>query len=100
MAKEIIWSPGAEEEKNEILRFWLLHNQSPTYSIKLDGLINEAIELLPYYPFIGRKTDFGKARLIIVEYNLIFYEVSDSQILILSIRDGRQDPEKIKKRLG
>ena len=50
MVKEIIWSIIAEEEKSEILRFWLIHNQSATYSIKLDELIYKAIELLPYYP--------------------------------------------------
>ena len=99
MVKEIIWSIIAEEEKSEILRFWLIHNQSATYSIKLDELIYKAIELLPYYPFMGRKTDFGKVRLIIVENCLIFYEVAETQIMILSICDGRQDPEKIKKRL-
>jgi len=99
MAKEIIWSSTAEDEKNEILRFWLIHNQSPTYSIKLDELINQAIELLPYYLFMGRKTDLGKVRLIVVENCLIFYEVTETQILILSIADGRQDPDKIKARL-
>jgi len=96
MAREIIWSPTAEEEKNNILRFWLIHNQSPNYSYKLDNKINEAIELLPYYPFIGRKTNFGKARLIIVDYCLVFYELTDTHVLILSIFDGRQDPEKLK----
>jgi hypothetical protein len=55
MVKEIIWSTTAEEEKNKILHFWLIHNQSPTYSIKLDELIYKAIELLLYYPFMGRK---------------------------------------------
>ena len=99
MAKEIIWSHTAEDEKNEILHFWLIHNQSPTHSLKLDDLINQAIELLPYYPFIGRKTDFGKVRLIVVENCLIFYEVTQTQILILSICDGRQDPYKIIARL-
>ena len=99
MAKEIIWSHTAEGEKNEILHFWLIHNQYPTYSIKLEDLINQAIELLPYYPFISRKTDFGKVRLIVVENCLIFYEVTETQIQILSIADGRQDPDKIKVKL-
>lgn len=99
MVKKIIWSHTAYEEKSEILHFWLVHNQSPTYSIKLDEQINKAIELLPYYPFMGRKTDFEKTRIIIVENCLIFYEVTEMEILILSISDGRQDPEKIKARL-
>ena len=100
MVKEIIWSPTAEEEKNDILRFWILHNQSSGYSIKLEDKINEAIELLPYYPFIGRKTDFEKTRAIIVENCLVFYEVTNSSILILSVFDGRQNPDKLKTRLG
>ena len=95
MVKEIIWSTTAEKEMNDILNFWLIHNQSPTYSIKLFGLINEAIEGLPYYPLIGRKTDFGNSRLIIVDSYLVFYEVHATQIVILSVCDGRQDPENI-----
>ena len=40
MAKEIIWSQTAEDEKNDILRFWLMHNQSPIYSFKLTRQLN------------------------------------------------------------
>jgi toxin YoeB len=95
MARELIWSSAAEKEKNDILHFWIQHNKSNAYSIKLEQLINEAVELLPYYPYIGRKTDFGNIRLIVAENYLIFYEVLNTQIQILSILDGRQDPEKI-----
>jgi plasmid stabilization system protein ParE len=99
MVKKIIWSPTAEAEKNDILRFWIIHNQSPNYSIKLEDKINEAIEILPYHPFIGKKTDFEKVRVIIVDNCLVFYEVNSVSILILSVFDGRQDPEKLKTRL-
>jgi toxin YoeB len=73
MVKQIIWSPTAEEEKKDILRFWIIHNQSPAYSIQPEDKINEALELLPYYPFIGKKTDFERATAIIADNCLVFY---------------------------
>jgi len=52
--------------------------------------------LLLSNPEIGRKTDIPNVRIKIVRDYLIFYEVQNESILILSFWDSRQNPEKLK----
>ena len=56
--KEIVWTWGAEQERIGILDYWNKHNQSNTYSIKLNDLIEQAIEIIAKHPNTGRITDF------------------------------------------
>lgn len=51
-AKEVIWSPLAK--RKEILEFWIEHNKSNTYSIKLNNLFKEAKQLIAEHPNIGK----------------------------------------------
>jgi toxin YoeB len=94
MAKQIIWTKRAQEERKEILQFWRVNNQSTAYSRKLNGLIKNAIKLIAAHPHIGRSTDIENVRVKLVRDYLIFYEVSEEQIFILSIWDNRRNPEE------
>jgi len=96
MVKQIIWSPRAQSERKAVLSYWINRNKSKNYSIKLSKLIKEAISLLLSNPEIGRKTDIPNVRIKIVRDYLIFYEVQNESILILSFWDSRQNPEKLK----
>ncbi len=53
MAKEVIWSPLAKQKRIEILQFWIEHNQSNTYSLKLNELFKESEQIVSKYPHIG-----------------------------------------------
>lgn len=97
MAKQIIWSRKAQNDRKEILDFWINHNQSNTYSEKLDRKFREAIILIKHYPKIGKLTDDQKARIKIVKDYLLIYEETESNINILTIWDTRQNPEKLEK---
>ena len=57
MAGEIIWTFRAKIELIEILNYWLIRNQSNTFSKKLNNLIISQLNLIIEYPKIGRKTD-------------------------------------------
>lgn len=99
MVKRIIWTNRALIDYHKILIYWKKRNKSAVFSLKLSGLINEAIELLSKNPKLGRKTDDGKARVkIIRDYHIIYEEESD-RIIILMIWDSRRDPEKLKEQL-
>lgn len=92
MAKrKVIWTLKANIERKEIIEYWILRNQSKTFSIKLNKLIIETIKLLAEHPTIGRKTDIKDVRVKIVRDYLIFYEFSKSELIILSIWDGRRE---------
>ncbi len=74
MAKRVIWTKNAQQERMGILEYWLERNKSKTYSIKLDNLFKESINLLKIRPDIGKKTDIENVRIKIVREYLIFYE--------------------------
>ena len=84
----------ANKEIKQILEYSILRNKSRTFSIKLNKLILYNIGLLADHPTIGRKTDVEKVRVKIVRDYLIFYEFSGSELIILSIWDGRREDKK------
>jgi plasmid stabilization system protein ParE len=97
MARQIIWSLRAQNDKKEILDYWRRRNKSDTYSKKLNALFKESIKILKDFPQIGKETDDHKVRIKIVKNYFIIYEETQSQILILTIWDSRQDPDKLSK---
>lgn len=72
MAKrKVIWTYKANLERKNILEYWIIRNQSKTFSIKLNKLILYNIKLLSEQPAIGRKTDIDNVRVKIVRDYLI-----------------------------
>jgi addiction module RelE/StbE family toxin len=96
MVRKIVWSFKAQQQRKDILEYWLNRTKSNSYSRKLNELFLEAIELIKNHPLTGKLTDDQSARIKIVRDYFIIYEYSKSQIQILSIWDSRQNPEKLK----
>ena len=97
MAKrKIIWSVRAQKKLQDILQFYTERNGSKRYSNKLYLKISKSIRLLEKYPGIGHKTEFDFIRGLIVDSFIIFYEIGDKEIIIHSIWDCKQNPDKLK----
>jgi plasmid stabilization system protein ParE len=99
MAKEIIWSERAISDRKNILRYWILKNQSKIYSVKLDELFREAVRLISVYPIIGKETDISKVRAKKLREYVIFYQQTGTQIHILKIWSPQQNPLAIRRGL-
>lgn len=97
MAKQVVWSFRAQSDRKEILNYWRHRNKSISYSNKLNQLLKESIKIIADFPQIGKPTDDINTRIKIIKDYLIIYEETETQILILTIWDTRQDPEKLKK---
>ncbi|AZA80331.1 type II toxin-antitoxin system RelE/ParE family toxin [Chryseobacterium sp. G0186] len=94
MAKrKVIWTLKANIERKDILEYWILRNKSKTFSIKLNKLILYNIKLLSEHPTIGKKTNVENIRVKIVRDYLIFYGFSASELIVLSVWDGRRNDE-------
>lgn len=92
--KTIIWSNRAESELKNVLTFFNIRNGNNKYGLKLLKEINQLVNTLSKNEFIGRLTVDKKTRVIVMSVYLIFYDISDSEIHILSFWDNRQDPSK------
>ncbi|MGV9004108.1 type II toxin-antitoxin system RelE/ParE family toxin [Flavobacterium sp.] len=92
----IVWSSTAKKELKNLLEFFIFRNKSKTYSLKLHKKIQTEVSLLILQPTIGKKTNSVNVRGLFIENYYIFYEVNQSHIIILSIWDTRQNPEKLK----
>jgi addiction module RelE/StbE family toxin len=98
MAKQVIWSPRSKRELNEILEYWIQRNKSNSYSKKLTKLFKKAAQLISEHPNMGKLTNDKTARFKVVRDYLMIYEELDNKINVLTIWDGRQDPDKLKVR--
>ncbi len=96
MAKKVVWTQKAQLERVEILSYWFEKNKTKTYSIKLNKLFVETLKTLAKQPSLGRKTDAANVRVKVVRDYLLFYETSETELIILAIWDGRRNPAQFK----
>lgn len=94
--RKIVWTEKANEERKEILAYYIERNQSKAYSIKLDNLIRDTLRLSALYPDTGRKTAIENVRVKIIKEYLLFYEINETEIVVLTIWDGRRDDTTLK----
>ena len=92
MVKRIVWTVKAKSELLEILQYWINRNQSKTFSIKLNNLIEEQLHLIARFPGIGRATDIPNVNVKVVHKYLLYYEVMEEILVVLTIRHKSQNP--------
>lgn len=91
----IFWTQTAIKQRDHIFDYWNNRNKSNTYSRKLNLTIRERVELLKSQPNIGKKTNFGETRAIIMGHYSILYKIDRPRIVITGFWDNRQDPKKL-----
>ncbi|HAD79923.1 type II toxin-antitoxin system RelE/ParE family toxin [Empedobacter falsenii] len=89
--RKIIWTITANLERKEILEYWILRNKSKRFSIKLNYLILQTLEVLRENPTIGRRTNIDNVRVKLIREYLLLYEFTDAELIILSIWDARRN---------
>ncbi|BCB95198.1 hypothetical protein JZK55_01200 [Dissulfurispira thermophila] len=57
MAKRVVWSLNAKNERRQILEYWHLRNGNKNYSRKLSREFNDAVKYISQYNYMGRKID-------------------------------------------
>ncbi len=94
MAKKIEWTESALFDRFKIYSFWLEHNKSADYSLKLELLFKETAKLISIFPEIGMETDMPGVRVKIVNRFKIFYTITRDSIRIIRVWDTKQDPDE------
>jgi plasmid stabilization system protein ParE len=97
MAKrEIVWSKLAKLQLKNVLEFYVQRNGSSDYSLKLLKEVEELLLTLSNEELIGRLTSNKFTRVISIKAYLIFYEINENRIEIISFWDNRQNMENRK----
>ena len=96
--KRIIWSTRASSELKQILEYFNLRNKSTRFSIKLLNEMEYLTNNLSKNELIGRLTSNKSTRVIPMKVYLIFYEIRQDHIQIVSFWDNRQDISKRQKK--
>ena len=92
--KTIIWSNRANQELIDVLDYFNKRNKSTLYSHKILLELEELLDTLSSNIFIGRLASDKQTRVLVMKKYLIFYEVNNEIINILSFWDNRQDLKK------
>lgn len=98
--KKIVWSVRAQQDRLEILEYWINRNKSNAYSEKLFKLFKESAALISEHPEIGKPTDIAGIRTKIVRDYLMLYQEQATQIDILLVWDSRKDPEELSEMIS
>jgi toxin YoeB len=93
-SKKIIWSENAIKEFQDILAFYADRNGNPNFSLKLIQLTDDMLNTVSKSENIGRVTINRNTRVIPLKEFLLFYEIRQESIEILSYWDNRQSEEE------
>ena len=94
--KEIIWSELAKLQFKAILEYYVERNGNENYSLKLVDEVEDVLNTLSKSELIGRLTSNKYTRVIPMKVYLIFYEINENKIEIVSFWDNRQGLERRK----
>ena len=92
--KKIVWSTRASLELKQILEFYYQRNGSTTYSLRILNEVDYLLNTLSKNEFLGRLTSNKYTRVIPVKDYLIFYDVNQDIIEIVSFWDNRKGNKK------
>jgi len=95
MVRKVVWTKTAQQNRKEIYTYWNNKNKSTNYSNLLNNAINRTLKLLTEYPRLGKSTKIKNVRVKILKDYLIIYEFNTKEIIVLSIWDTRQNPNKL-----
>jgi len=95
MAKRVTWSRKAKEDRRKILEYWEERNGDKIYSRKLAKQFREKVKYIVQYNYIGTETDIEDVRMTVCGNYLLFYEIDEKYVKILTVWDSRRDPEEL-----
>jgi plasmid stabilization system protein ParE len=95
-SRKIVWTSIAKIQLIDILKYFNSRNKSSFYSQKLNKKVQTELNILILQPHIGKKTDAINVRGLYIQNYIVFYEINEKHIIILSFWDTRQNPSKLK----
>jgi plasmid stabilization system protein ParE len=98
--RTIVWTETASKQRREILKYWTKRNKSTKYAEKLIRITKSRIKIILNNPEAFKMTNFPETRESAMGHFSIFYKVTETQLIITSFWDNRQDSKKLLKLIG
>jgi len=95
MVKQVVWTITARKQRQNILEYWTERNGNKRYSQKISILVRNRVKFIVKFNYLGKDTDFGDVRVTSAGHFSIFYKIYSDRIIIMSLWDSRQDPDKL-----
>jgi plasmid stabilization system protein ParE len=97
MALEIYWSKRADKRFDEILKYLKLKWGEKTVKSFVKK-VYDFLDILSEFPEIGTMENQGLniRGFVIFKQITLFYQIRDTQIILLNFYDNRQEPKKKK----
>jgi plasmid stabilization system protein ParE len=95
MAKRIVWTIDARNDRREIMEYWFNRTGSKNYSRKLAHQFREATRYISQHNYLGRATNLENVRVTVIGHYLLFYRLSENLLEVISLFDSRQNPAKL-----
>jgi len=96
MAKKIVWTNNALQDRFQILDYWFQTIGDKKYSTYLDNAFIETASNISQFVEIGRIYKNTLFRFVVKDNYLLFYKFDDTTIFIIGIFDGRRNPKILK----
>lgn len=97
--RRVIWTETAAKQRNSILQYWVKHNKSNSYSIKLLELSNKKTKLIAMNPEMYKLSEYPDTRVASMGHFGIYYKIDRDDVIITAFWDNRQDPKKLLQEL-
>ena len=96
MSKQIIWSPAAEKDAEQILDF-INTKWSKRVAAKFLNKLDDNIRLISEDPMLFPiiEDNLGIRKCVVTKQNSLFYRISNETIEVIRLFDTRQNPKSL-----
>ena len=94
---KIRWTETAVAEFGKMLTFYNVRNGNTKYSRSIVKMVRESLKLVSKFPLMCRAVnakEIQDVRVVHCDYFMIYYRITESEILVEAVFDTRQDPAK------
>ena len=96
MAKlKVVWSKDAQDKFQQIALYYNRRTGNAKYSTRLYLMMKDSLRLAARYPYMYPATSIQETRVFVCEYFKVFYSVYKEHLLVETVFDTRQDPNKL-----
>ena len=95
---KIRWTENAKNEFGKMLTYYDTRNGNDKYSRFIVKMVRESLRLAAKFPMMYRAVDAEEicdVRVFHWEYISVYYRIMETEILVETVFDTRQDPEKL-----